>query len=157
MAVVLVASADADLRSQLRRALQREGHTVMGADDGRAALNTLVASSRPLVAVIDEHLPIFDGMQLLGYLRLLAPDAPHHRAVLLADDLHLARALVEAGHQPAQVRLIRRPFAMESLLDAIESAAARAPAGDLRGGRDGDGASPRRGAGPRLPRLPRLR
>jgi CheY-like chemotaxis protein len=125
MALVLVATADGDLRAALRAALQRRGYTVAGADDGRRALNALVTSTRPVVGLLDDALPIFGGLQLLSYLRLLPGDCPHHAIVLLASNYGVVRALVEAGHDSSSVRVVLKPFALDSLLDAVDYAAGR--------------------------------
>src|SRR5690242_15037815 len=118
MALVLVATADGELRATLRDALQRQGYTVAGADDGRRALNALVTSSRPVVGLLDDALPIFGGLQLLSYMRLLPGDCPHHAIVLLAGNFGVVRALVDAGHDPAAVRVVLKPFALDTLLEA---------------------------------------
>ncbi len=125
MSLVLVATADGELRAALRDALQREGYTVAGVDDGRRALNALVSCSRPAVALLDDALPIFDGIQLLRYLRLLPADSPRHPVVLLAERFGVVRSLVDAGYDPAAVRVVLKPFTLETLLEAVDYAASR--------------------------------
>ncbi len=138
MPLVLVATADGELRGALRDALQREGYTVTGVDDGRRALSALVSCSRPAVALLDDALPIFDGLQLLRYLRMLPADSPRHPVVLLADSYDVVRALVESRHDPAAVRVVLKPFALDTLLAAVEYAVSRLGEEDERAG----GASP---------------
>jgi CheY-like chemotaxis protein len=125
MTLILVATADGELRAALRDALQREGYTVTGVDDGRRALNALVSSSRPAIALLDDGLPIFDALQLLRYLRLLPADSPRHPVVLLAGGYDVVRALVEAGYDPVAVRVLLKPFTLDALLAAVGHAASR--------------------------------
>lgn len=134
MGLVLVATADGELRAALRDALQREGYTVAGVDDGRRALNALVTCSRPAIALLDDALPIFGGLQLLRYLRLLPADTPRHPVVLLADGYDVVRSLVEDGLDPAAVRVVLKPFTLDTLLDAVEYAASRLGEEDERTG-----------------------
>ena len=62
-----------DARLALQQLLERRGHEVLGAPDGRRGLE-LVLSSRPDVALVDIALPDMDGYELAARIR--ASDAP---------------------------------------------------------------------------------
>jgi CheY-like chemotaxis protein len=65
--LVLVVDDDEDLRLLARRALMRGGHTVIEAEDGVRAL-VLIASRRPDLVVLDLHMPVMDGFEVLRKL-----------------------------------------------------------------------------------------
>jgi PAS domain S-box-containing protein len=60
-------------RRMVKNALQRNGHHVIEAPDGRTA-RELMASERPRIVIQDLMLPDADGFELVGELRTLAHD-----------------------------------------------------------------------------------
>ncbi len=83
---VLVVDDDADTRKRLRTVLERNGWTVVEAENGRDAF-AKVEASPPQIIVLDLTMPIMDGFTFLHELRL----DPLHRdipvVVLTARDL----------------------------------------------------------------------
>jgi signal transduction histidine kinase/CheY-like chemotaxis protein len=65
---VLVVDDDPDVRTLLRRMLEREGYRVTEAEHGRAALARL-AHDLPGVILLDLMMPEMDGFEFLGELR----------------------------------------------------------------------------------------
>jgi CheY-like chemotaxis protein len=65
---ILVVEDNADARESLCVALELQGHRVLGASDGRAALD-MVRRERPRVAVLDIGLPGMDGYELARRVR----------------------------------------------------------------------------------------
>jgi signal transduction histidine kinase/ActR/RegA family two-component response regulator len=65
---ILVVEDNADARESLCIALELQGHRVLGASDGPAALD-IVRRERPRVAVIDIGLPGMDGYELARRVR----------------------------------------------------------------------------------------
>src|SRR5207247_4666216 len=59
---ILVVEDNADARESLCIALELQGHRVLGASDGSAALD-IVRRERPRVAVLDIGLPVMDGYE----------------------------------------------------------------------------------------------
>ena len=59
---------DADLRALLRRMLEREGYTVAEAENGRSALERVLAQA-PGVILLDLMMPEMDGFEFLEELR----------------------------------------------------------------------------------------
>ncbi len=65
---VLVVDDDADVRQLLRRMLESDGHAVVEAENGRAALGALRAG-RPAVILLDLMMPEMDGFEFVAELR----------------------------------------------------------------------------------------
>ncbi|EME97837.1 response regulator transcription factor [Streptomyces mobaraensis NBRC 13819 = DSM 40847] len=119
MTRILVVEDDADLALALRVLLERAGHTVIPADDGREALRLLFAE-RPALVILDIGLPELDGWEVLERTRDLS-DLP----VLL---------LTARGAETDRVRGLRsgaddylpKPFGNEELLARVEALLRRA-------------------------------
>jgi CheY-like chemotaxis protein len=73
---VLVVDDDPDFRELARRMLEREGYTVIEADNGRAALDRLHAG-QPGVVLLDLMMPEMDGFDFVAAVR----DEPAWRSV----------------------------------------------------------------------------
>jgi CheY-like chemotaxis protein len=68
MARILVVDDEGDSLEFVVKFLERQGHTVTSAPDGRAALASL-ATDRPDAVVLDVRMPNMDGIDLLEVLR----------------------------------------------------------------------------------------
>ncbi len=68
MATILIADDDARIRLLLRSILRGEGHAVVEAADGEAAL-AAVRAHRPAVAVLDVQMPGRSGLDVCRALR----------------------------------------------------------------------------------------
>ena len=64
-AEVLVIDDDPAVRCCLTRLLEREGHTVAAAGDGRQALEYLRSSPPPHLILLDLAMPVMDGREFL--------------------------------------------------------------------------------------------
>jgi PAS domain S-box-containing protein len=73
-AKIMVVDDNSATRRMVRIALQRNGHDVIEAEDGRSA-RALMASEHPQLVLQDLMLPDADGFELVGELRKLA--GPH--------------------------------------------------------------------------------
>lgn len=110
---ILVVEDDPHLRAALARILRGEGHDVLEAADGDAAL--MIARSVGLrMMVVDYSMPGLDGESVLRQLREdLADEAP--RAVLLTGGAH-----EQARAEALGVLGLCKPFQVETLLAALE-------------------------------------
>ncbi len=72
MATILVVEDEAEIAALLRSYLERDGHRVLAASDGEAALTHIEHGSVDLV-VLDIMLPRLDGWEVLRRLRAVAP------------------------------------------------------------------------------------
>lgn len=123
---VLVADDDADIRLLLRHILQGEGHTVIEARDGLAALRTIRASLHPLVVLLDWHMPHLDGS---GVLAAVADDhllAARHAFVVMTAASESALPALAPLLARVGGRCLRKPFDVEAVVQVVAQAARRA-------------------------------
>ena len=133
-APLLIVDDDEMLRGLVRGLLEREGHRVLEAGDGRAGLRA-VFEHKPALVLLDASMPELDGYALLDRIREVS-DVP----VLM---------LTAHGEQADKVRALRggaddhvtKPYQPEELVARVEALLRRA------GGRAGGaGAGPGREA-----------
>jgi CheY-like chemotaxis protein len=70
---MLVIDDEAGIRSFLRRVLEKAGHTVSEAADGRDGVR-LVERDRPDLMITDLFMPVQEGMETIRAARQLRPD-----------------------------------------------------------------------------------
>jgi DNA-binding response OmpR family regulator len=110
---ILVVDDDPQLRGALARILRGEGHEVLEAADGDAAL-TIARSVGLRMMVVDYSMPGLDGESVLRQLREdLADEAPS--AVLLTGGAH-----EQARAEALGVLGLCKPFQVETLLAALD-------------------------------------
>jgi CheY-like chemotaxis protein len=119
MATILVVDDDDAFRSMLRRTLQRIGHEVIEAAEGRAALRTL--SDRPVDLVItDIIMPTMEGIETIVALRRTYP---HLRVIAISGGGRIkAESYLDVAKAFGAVRVLSKPFENEELIAAIEDA-----------------------------------
>ena len=123
MASVLVVDDDSDTRNVLRLAFEEEGHLVADAADGMAALDALRVSVLPLVVVLDLDLPQLDGLEVLQAVANDPPLAARNAFILLTAVADQRYQAAEAVCAKLKVPLIRKPFELDMILDAVVAAA----------------------------------
>lgn len=114
---IVIASGDKNELEQLRQMLPRLGYRVVGeAGSGMNALKA-VRTTSPEVVLLDDRLPVLDGMQVAKILteENLAP------AVLMVSQGN--KALVERAREVASAFLMR-PYLEDQVYAAVEAAAA---------------------------------
>ena len=138
---ILVVRTDDENRELMEYVLRGEGAHVKGAPNAQAALALLARAWTPTVVVSDLELQAESGCSLMRRIRDLGIDAP---AVALteADGPH-----VDAFNAGFQLHL-SKPVAQETLVQAVQNLAGRAPAasppGPLVSAMGGVMAEPRR-------------
>ncbi len=111
---VLVIDDDGDVRNGLARALERDGHPVATATDGRQALDYLLAHTPPRLILLGLAMPGMDGWEFLSRRR----HHPHLRTVpVVAFSASIERDAAEAGDGDSAAVLFR-PFDLGKILDA---------------------------------------
>lgn len=129
MANILVVEDDEPTGRLVSRILQRAGHAVDLATDGRAALDLLAASTFDLI-VTDIFMPVADGMELVLSLTR-QPDRP--RIIAMSGGSLPARSWSPLGAAKAfgADAVLNKPFLDTELLaavnDQIGAAAAAQP------------------------------
>ncbi len=114
---IVIASGDKNELEQLRQMLPRLGYRVVGeAGSGMNALKA-VRTTSPEVVLLDDRLPVLDGMQVAKILteENLAP------AVLMVSPGN--KALVERAREVTSAFLMR-PYLEDQVYAAVEAAAA---------------------------------
>jgi len=122
---ILVCDDDAAIRTVVREALRRAGHTVETAASA-ADLRRTVRTFRPQVLLTDVILPDGNGLDLVP--ELLA-DYPHMPIIVLSAQNTFTTAM-RATEQGA-FDYLPKPFDLGELAQAVEDALARGPASGL--------------------------
>jgi DNA-binding NtrC family response regulator len=122
MATILVVDDDADIRSVLRRLMERAGHRVIEADSAAAAMAAVIGSEPPDAVVSDVVMPQRSGLDF--YADLVA-QAPHLRQRVI----FLTGAAGERGvHDRIEqlgVPLLAKLGDMQLVVDAVRFALLR--------------------------------
>ncbi|HVN87410.1 MAG TPA: response regulator [Candidatus Binatia bacterium] len=117
MAHILLIDDDEAVRSMLRRTLERTGHTVTEAAEGRAGLRALDAAAIDLV-ITDILMPDMDGIETITALHRSRPQL---KVIAMSGG---GRLKPEGYLQVATVlganRVLRKPFDPGELIAAIE-------------------------------------
>ena len=124
MSVVLVVDDDPDIRLLLRLELAAEGHTIVEAGNGEAALAAL-AAQEPDVVLLDIMMPVLDGW---GVLRALDPSTAPPVVVVTALASHDQRHLVDLLELGA-MDVVVKPFDPGYLVRLVTDALALDAAG----------------------------
>lgn len=83
MSVILIADDEARIRRLVSDFLKRDGHTILEADNGSAALQLLESSQVIDLAILDVMMPNMDGFEVLRTLRSMETDENHLPVMLL--------------------------------------------------------------------------
>jgi DNA-binding response OmpR family regulator len=116
---VLVADDDRDVRGLIRTLLERAGHEVIEAADGKECLRAL-HERRPELVVLDVRMPVLDGWEALERIRDVA-DVPILMLTARGDELDRVRGL-RAGADD----YVQKPFGRQELLARVEALLRRA-------------------------------
>ncbi len=111
---ILLVDDDRDLVDLLRYALQREGHTIVTAYDGEAALRTFLAESPDLV-ILDIMMPKRSGFDVLQDIRR-AGQVPVVMLTALSDEETAVKAL-RAGADDC----VSKPFRLREFKARVEA------------------------------------
>jgi DNA-binding NtrC family response regulator len=105
---------DVDNRESITEALQAEGFHVQALARADHAVKLLDTPGCPGLILLDLWRPRAVGRALLAAIAL-RPDRDRFRVIVIAAD-HEASALAA---RPRVVEVLRKPFALEKLLDAV--------------------------------------
>jgi DNA-binding response OmpR family regulator len=111
---VLVVDDDADIRELVSELLQRAGHSVIEAADGRDGLRRFHAE-QPELVILDVSMPELDGWQMLERIRELSA-VPVMMLTAQDQELHKVRGL-RAGADD----YMSKPFGPHELLARVEA------------------------------------
>ena len=117
MATILIADDDARIRLLLRSILRGEGHEIVEAADGDAAL-AAVRAHRPAVALLDVQMPGPSGLEVCRAIR--ADPALARTAVVIAS----ADATEAHAATVGAAAFLAKPFSVRRLLATVGALAA---------------------------------
>ncbi len=113
MASVLVVDDDPDIRGLVHELLQRAGHSVIEAGDGREGLR-LFHNSRPDLVILDVSMPGLDGWETLERIRELSA-VPVVMLTARAQELDKVRGLRGGADD-----YVTKPFGRQELLARVD-------------------------------------
>ncbi len=125
MGRVLLVEDDLAIAQPLARALEREGHDVQVAAEGKAALAQVRAGNQDLV-VLDLGLPDLDGLEVCRTLRSEDPRLP-----ILILTARGSEIDVVVGFEMGADDYVSKPFRSKELMARIRSLLRRAQVGEL--------------------------
>ena len=125
MSYVLVVDDDPDAREAVARYVEKRGHRVRCAANGREAIKALVDASMPDVVVLDARMPEMDGVSFLEVIRcyLRWQSLPVIMLTAFAEGTHIRRA----GQLGVQKILLKANYDLTELVNQIEAIAAAGP------------------------------
>jgi DNA-binding response OmpR family regulator len=118
---ILIVDDDIELSDGLRIMLERQGFRVLQARNGQEGKN-LIYQQRPDLVILDMMMPRMGGYPVLEHFRD-KPDAPPI-IMITANEGSRHKAYAE---YLGVVEYIRKPFAMEKLMEAVEKGLSREP------------------------------
>ena len=109
---VLVVEDDEDIRAAIAEILEGEGYDVTVAANGSEALDELQTMRRPRLILLDLMMPVMNGHEFLAHIR----ETPRMQGVPV-----LVLTAVSTEAPPGARGLLRKPFIVEELLDAVQN------------------------------------
>ena len=119
--LILIVDDDYELSDGIRAVLESLGHQVMQARDGQQG-KQMVYNNRPDLVILDMMMPRMGGYPVLEHFKGKA-DAPPI-IMITANEGSRHKAYAE---YLGVIDYIRKPFAMEKLLEAVQKALAAPP------------------------------
>jgi len=124
---ILIVDDDLDLSDGLRVMLERQGYRVLQARNGQEGKN-MIYQHRPDLVILDMMMPRMGGYPVLEHFKG-KPDAPPI-IMITANEGSRHKAYAE---YLGVIDYIRKPFAMERLLEAVERGLSGKPAAPAKG------------------------
>jgi CheY-like chemotaxis protein len=116
LSTILIVDDDPSTRFVLRLILERDGHKVLEAGNGAAALDLIKSDPLPDIVMTDLMMPVMTGVELIRRLRSEPRTAKVH-IVVVSSNPEAARSLgVEA--------IFTKPFTAAKLADRVRAIAA---------------------------------
>lgn len=112
---LLIVDDDAEIRSALRSVFEKKGYRVLLAQDGNSGM-ALAETEAPDLVIVDMMMPKKSGFLVLEKLKRSTPGGPKV-IMITANEGSRHRAYAELLGVDDY---IRKPFAMDRLLDSVE-------------------------------------
>jgi two-component system cell cycle response regulator len=114
---ILIADDDVTSRLVLAGVLKKHGHEVVATADGAAALDAMLGSDTPRLAVLDWMMPGLSGLEVCRRLRTLASDQPPYIILLTSRG---EKSDVIAGLEAGADDYLAKPFDPGELRARVE-------------------------------------
>ncbi len=119
MASILIIDDADPVRDILRKLLERVGHTVFEATDGKSALRMYAGNPTDLV-ITDIYMPEMDGIEFLIRVREAFPEA---RVIALSGGSYIGKQeVLRDAAQLGAVGVLEKPFSVEECLELVRKA-----------------------------------
>jgi DNA-binding response OmpR family regulator len=118
---ILIVDDDIELSDGLRIMLERQGYRVLQARNGQEGKN-LIYQHHPDLVILDMMMPRMGGYPVLEHFR----DKPEAPPIIMITANEGSRHKAYAEYLGV-VEYIRKPFAMEKLMEAVEKGLSREP------------------------------
>ncbi|MEJ2237940.1 MAG: response regulator [Gemmatimonadales bacterium] len=119
VANILVIDDEEGVRQVVAKVLEREGHDVVEASDGKVALS-LMRDNLPDVVVCDLFMPEMDGVEVLRKLRR---DYPQMSVVAISGGGYQGQVqLLDVAKTLGAVAVLKKPFELGELVAAVNRA-----------------------------------
>ena len=128
--LILIVDDDLELSDGIRAVLENQGHKVIQARDGQQG-KQMVYQHRPDLMILDMMMPRMGGYPVLEHFKD-KPDAPPI-IMITANEGSRHKAYAE---YLGVIDYIRKPFAMERLLEAVDRGLKGKAAGEAEGGKE---------------------
>jgi DNA-binding response OmpR family regulator len=129
MARILIIDDEEQIRTMLKRVLEREGHETMAASNGRLGMRIHLKDPADLV-ITDIIMPEQEGIETIIKLRR---ESPRTKIIAISGggDVGAEGYLAMAGKLGAQVTL-QKPFGLEEILMAVRNLLATPSKGEQK-------------------------
>lgn len=127
MATILVAEDQADLRKLIRLVLETAGHRVVETEDAASALRSIGGATDIDLFLTDYRMPDMTGADAIIEAQRVRPGMP---CLIVTGDDEVNRA---SSMSLFDVGVVRKPFAVRTLLGAVQKALDAATAVALTG------------------------
>lgn len=117
MSTILVVDDEPMMRDVLRQMLEREGHQVLSASDGREG-RTVCQNKRPDMIVTDIIMPGEDGLDMIDQIRANGYKAPI-LAISGGDRVITKQFGLQSAKLSGATEVLEKPFTRQQLVDKI--------------------------------------
>ncbi len=122
MARILVIDDEQVLRRSVVEILEREGHEVLDAADGKVGMQ-LLREQRPDLVISDLFMPEMDGVELLRQLRR---ESPELKVVVMSGGAYDGQIqLLDVATGLGAAAVLRKPFELEELVSVVNEVLGR--------------------------------
>jgi CheY-like chemotaxis protein len=113
---VLVVEDDVAIRETIQDVLELEGFDVHTAENGRVALNLLIAGDRPKLILLDLMMPVMNGWEFLEAMRERDDDEVGRAPIVVLSGAADLSELERAGYM-----VMRKPPGIDQLVEVVNA------------------------------------